>query len=239
MERTELGNLKFPIHYYTRNHNVIDIEGYINDFELTELKEGSAYIFEENVYIYKKKLPKVVKEKMPFIYYDKDEASFFAFADINGTLIPVSEVLENRFAMLCNATTEDMDFQKDVAAAPQASSSAIYTPVIEETDDFLKRLIKMIFLIKKVPTTRYRKKITKTYQFSNLFQALNNATKTSTPVWQTWIELLGMDCIIILKDAKVEPEEPCIDNYLVYKSRNDVIDIVKPEEITDYLSDIL
>ena len=177
--------------------------------------------------------------KCVFIYYDKDEASFFAFADINGTLIPVSEVLENRFAMLCNATTEDMDFQKNVAAAPQASSSAIYTPVIEETDDFLKRLIKMIFLIKKVPTTRYRKKITKTYQFSNLFQALNNATKTSTPVWQTWIELLGMDCIIILKDAKVEPEEPCIDNYLVYKSRNDVIDIVKPEEITDYLSDIL
>ena len=42
MERPELGNMKFPIHYYTRNHNVIDILGYINDFEITELKEGSA-----------------------------------------------------------------------------------------------------------------------------------------------------------------------------------------------------
>ena len=173
------------------------------------------------------------------MHFDKYTDEMFTLNDVNGECITLDTVFKNKFALLCNATAEDADYAKEIASAPAASSSAIYVPVIKETDDFLKRLIKMVFLIKAVPTTRYRKKITKAYQFSNLFQALNNETKTTTPVWQTWIELLGMDAIIILKDAKVEDDEPCIDNYLVYKSRNDVIDIVEPDKILDHISSVL
>ena len=236
-KRIGLGNLKFPIDYYTKTHKLIKIMGFFNDFETEELEDEHAYIFNDGVYVYYKKLPKNIGD-LPMIYIAKD-GEIITLSNVNGDTISITEVVESKFSLLCNATDDDMDFTKNVESAPQASSSAVYVPVINEGDDFLKKLIKSVFLIKQVPTTRYRKKITKAYQFSNIFQALNNVTKTSTTMWQTWMELLGIDYIVILKDAKLEVDEPCIENYLVYRSRNDTISTVQPENIRNYLSDIL
>ena len=236
-KRTSIGNLKFPIDFFTKNHKLIKIVGFFEDFKRKELKVEHAYIFNDKVFVYYKKAPEQVSD-VPVIVLTKDD-EIVTLNDINGEGIEVDEVLNSKFASICNATDEDMDFTKNVETAPQASSTAIYVPVINESDDFLKKLIKSVFLIKQVPTTRYRKKITKAYQFSNIFQALNNITKTSTTMWQTWMELLGMDYIVILKDARLEADEPTIDRYLVYKSRNDTITAVEPDNIRDHLSDIL
>lgn len=228
-------NITLPINAYIKGRRII-ILGEFTSSEPNELINEAYYIFNGKVWRYEKKLPNSAKE-YPMISYDKDK-NIMTKPDIDGVEITLESVLNGRLNIICERTAEDADFSKDLNIASVASSSSIYEPVISEEDDFLKRLIKTVFLIKKVPTTKYRKKLSKTYAFSNLFQGLNSSTKISTIVWQTWIEILGIDCIIILKDSGDDKEDP-INDYIVYKSRNDSLNVIKKDEISDFVSENL
>ena len=230
-------NIDFPRTIFMLG-KTLTCDGYFEDFEKEELIENNIYIFDECLWMYKKILPSA-RQNFPIISFNEDNEIVAKPSILKEETIEAYDIIvNNRLAKIVEQTTEDMDFNKDLSTIPPASSSAIYMPEIKESDDFLKKLIKTIFRIKKVSTSRYRKRLSKAYAFSNLFQGLNGDTKISTIVWQTWIEILGIDAIIILKDSGGDQADP-INDYLVYKSRNDTISQVPKDKINEFLSDNL
>jgi len=227
--------MTFPLHATIQGKHIMII-GEFAESSSNELIENSYYIHDGKVWKYKKKLPSRAKE-FPMISIDK-ELGIVTIPSICDGEITYESVENQRLNLICSRTPVDADFGKDENSAYIASSSAPYVPEILEEDDFLKKLIKTVFLIKNVATTKYRKKLSKAYAFSNLFQGLNSSTKVSTTVWQTWIEILGVDCVIILKDSGTDNEDP-IRDYIVYKSRNDSLNVVKKDEIKEFLSENL
>lgn len=224
--------LKLPTVTFHQN-NRLEIIDYFENVPREKLEIGKGYVYDDCVWKYTDK-PLVFAQKYPAISFN-ERGEIVTQTDANGKILTIETVLTDRLDMIVNQTTEDMDFRKENDVTPHASSTAVYIPEIKESDDFLKKLIKTVFLIKKVATTKYRKKLSKAYAFSNLFQGLNNETKISTTVWQTWIEIIGIDAVIILKDSGSDDEDP-IDKYIVYKSRNDSTTIVDKEDIVSYLS---
>ena len=223
-------NFEFPGVIYTLGGE-IRVIGDVMDLSKSELLDGNFYVYKGKVYQYRDELPEY-KVKYPCITHSDDE--FITLDAIDDAEIDFQKHLE-RTKLIRNVsehTDEDANFMQGMDTAP---STSIYVPNIGEKDDFLKKLIKTVFLIKRVATTKYRKKMSKTYAFSNLFQGLNSDTKVSTTVWQTWIEMLGIDCLIILKDSGADKDDP-INDYIVYKSRNDSITIVDKDEIDKFLS---
>ena len=227
--------IDFPFNSFYRGINLI-VLGYFEDTPKEELKEGAVYVYDECMWRYYKSLPENFTV-YPAISYDNG-GDIVTQRSILDESVSIDTVLKDRLKIICDHTTEDMDFSKDVSIIPAASSTAIYMPEISEKDDFLKKILKTIFRIKKVATTKYRKKLSKAYAFSNLFQGLNSDTKISTTVWQTWIEILGVDCMIIVKDSGTDNED-AIHDYIVYKSRNDTISVVEKDKNNEFLSENL
>lgn len=224
--------LKFPTVTFHKNVRLEIMDNFEN-VPKEELEIGKGYVYDGCVWRYTDK-PLEFATNYPSISFS-DRGEIVTQTDANGKILTIETVLTDRLDMVSKQTTEDMDFRKENDVVPHASSTAVYIPEIKETDDFLKKLIKMVFLIKKVATTKYRKKLSKAYAFSNLFQGLNNDTKISTTVWQTWIEILGIDAVIILKDSGSDNEDP-INKYIVYKSRNDSTTLVDKDDILTHLS---
>lgn len=231
--------LKFPFTtYYTGRP--LDVVGNFNDFKKGEHEDGKGYVADNCIWEY---TDNVLEEDelgigdYPVIGFN-EEGEVVTRLSLMGKTVPLRKAINKRLSVICENTPEDADYSKDVSTIPHASSIGIYVPEILEEDDFLKKLIKTVFLIKQVSTAKYRKKMNKTYAFSNLFQGLNSSTKISTIVWQTWIEILGIDCMIILKDSGTDNEDP-IGNYVVYKSRNDTITTVDKDKISEFLSENL
>ena len=63
-KRTSIGNLKFPIDFFTKNHKLIKIVGFFEDFKRKELKVEHAYIFNDKVFVYYKKAPEQVSMQL-------------------------------------------------------------------------------------------------------------------------------------------------------------------------------
>lgn len=225
-----------PRYYTTEWGSRLSVAGLFNEIPREKLVEGKGYIYEGNIFKFTKNIP-THPSQFPLIYfkYDSDmNYTIETLEDMNGDFIPESKLKSNDFKSIMEKSRPDKKYDQDQQNPPSVSSNIVYEPVIGETDDFLKKIVKTLFLMKKTGTQRYKKMLTKSYAFSNLFQSLNNATKTSTTNWQTWMELLGIDAIMIIKDSGADKLTP-IEDYLVYNSRNDKLDIVPKEDIKEYI----
>jgi len=226
--------LNFPVWAYFKKGGTLEILG---DFEFEGAPiNGKGYIYDGYVYQFDESINPSIGG-IPKIYRDKD-MNIKLLKGITGETMSVEELKENSMANIVATTKEDDNFIDEHAVAPIASSNSVYTPIIEEGDDFFKRIIKTVFLIKQVSTARYRRLLTTPYAFSNLFQGLNSATKVSVTTWQTWIELLGLDCTIIVKDSGTDKDAP-IDGYIVYKSRSDTLEFIKKDNINDSKTEVI
>lgn len=230
----KIEDLTFPQYIYKHGKS-LKIMGYLSDFQLNELKIGKGYIHNGYIWEYANKF---VARDFPIIYWKNKSNEFVTKESVSGELLTVDDFLKSSLTVICNNTKGDEKFVDDTDITQAPSSSAVFIPEIGPKDDFLKKLIKTVFRLKQVPTTKYRKKLSKAYVFSNLFQGLNSETKISTNVWQTWIELIGIDCVIILKDSGTDPDTP-INDFIVYKSRNDSINVINKNDIIESLKKTL
>ncbi len=234
VEREILDKIEFPIcSYYTGQR--VTVAGELQNFKKEDLVEGVVYIYNDCLWKYYETVPSTLTN-YPIFSFVGDE--IVTRGAIDRGEIPLDAIINKSLRMVVQKSEEGVNYTKDLLPVQSASSTAIYVPEIKEDDDFLKKLIKRIFLIKQVATSGYKRKFSKGYSFSNLYQSLNGKTKMSTVNWQTWIELLGLDCILILKDNGGDKESP-INDYVVYKSRNDTIEVIEKDKIDEFLSENL
>lgn len=100
----------------------------------------------------------------------------------------------------------------------------------DKNDDYLKRLVKLMFSERDLDSAVLKAKMTTTYGFSNLMQALRWKTKMSVDKFLTWLDLLDSSAEFILYDNGLDRLNPLKEN-IYYSTVNDKITDKDGEEI--------
>lgn len=177
----------------------------VNYYDGIKLKEGMAYLFSNDlVYPYRGKYVEGYSTK-PGLYKYKKETH----------IIPIKEALWDKYSAEHIIELDPVKIIKEVNDNPEDFASKetieeammhgdLLTPVLKESDDFLKHLIKRIILEKKVSISYYKTKFDKSHEFPNLRQSLDKETKMTVTNFKRWADLLGFDWEIIISD----PNDP-------------------------------
>lgn len=100
----------------------------------------------------------------------------------------------------------------------------------DKTDDYLKRIVKLLLAGRDVDSSTLKAKMSKTYGFSNLMQALRGATKMSVNGFLTWLDLLDASAEFILCDNGLDRLNPLNDD-IYYSTTTDKITDKNGDEI--------
>lgn len=92
----------------------------------------------------------------------------------------------------------------------------------DDGDDYLKRLVKLMFASRDADSSALKAKMSKTYGFSNLMQALRGSTKMSVNGFLTWLDLLDSSAEFMLYDNGLDRLNPLKEN-LYYSTITDKI----------------
>lgn len=92
----------------------------------------------------------------------------------------------------------------------------------DEVDDYLKRLVKLMFSSRDADSAILKSKMSKTYGFSNLMQALRGSTKMSVNGFLTWLDLLDSSAEFMIYDNGLDRLNPLKEN-LYYSTITDKI----------------
>lgn len=206
-------DIKFPSYLYVGKEKIYSIQGYIDD--TTDYIAGKGYIEREtgHIYIYADdsdsyhNIPHFVIENGEVVFkYSED---FDVFNIDNATSYSIKEI--------CDVTTGDEILYNEEALRDMNASTSVYSPTINETDDFLKKSIKHTITSLNKDVNSFKHKLPNKYGITNLKSSLNGTTKTSVPVFLTWAELLGIRFKLTVYDKATDKE------VFIYDSSTDKI----------------
>ena len=176
-----------------------------------KLKKGFGYIKGSYVYVYRGKLEKFDKKNLaPGIYLTKNGEYVFVEPDKKEKeLYHINNVVELNLDKIFEDIQEHgEDFVDPEVAEVINNSGEIYTPEIRENDDFLKYLVKMAILKKKINLKNYRGKFTNPYALNNMKSGLDKDTKMTVTNFKIWCEILGLKWKMILEDDGTDKHSP-------------------------------
>ena len=132
-------------------------------------------------------------------FLDNDEKDLYAFDKIkDDSIASIIRRANNINPRLQHKIMKDIN-----------KSTDIYIPELDENDDFLKHLVKLMLIEKKISLKDYKDKFKKTHDITNIKASLD--TKTSPDGKRgaltinnllKWVDLLDMDILIEFKDSK-------------------------------------
>ena len=196
------------------------------------LKDGYVYIYRGDISKKRKyKSGLFTNDNNDYMFFlDNDEKDLYAFDKIKDDSI--ASII--RWANNINPRLQHK-IMKDIN-----KSTDIYVPELDENDDFLKHLVKLMLIEKKISLKDYKDKFKKTHDITNIKASLD--TKTSPDGKRgaltinnllKWVDLLDMDILIEFKDSKnsLDPS----NKIFKYDSTSgyDVIDLGEDEEDND------
>lgn len=222
---------------------ITDEDRVISNGELdAQLKEGKGYVINGIVYVYYG-----IKEKEPGIN-TKPECKFVLLGNKEDTAnIVTSDSLSEEVmqkSKYSNSSKVDLEYIGKTTDPDEVlydeeiiynmnAATAKFIPIINEDDDFLKKIIKSIIIAKNVDINRYKSKMGTKYWLTNLKSALIGKTKMSVLNFAIWIELLGVDFDIIIRDNGTDGDT--LRNPLVYLSSTNQVGQIrkKAKELND------
>lgn len=119
-------------------------------------------------------------------------------------------------------TKEDTEVYDEDEVNAMNESSSKYVPIVKDSEDFLKKIIKHLILQKGINISRLKYKMTAKYSLPNMTSALSNTTKMSVTYFSIWAELLGVNFKIIIEDNGTDTINP-LKEPIVYDSYHDTI----------------
>lgn len=118
---------------------------------------------------------------------------------------------------IINNTNKNEKLYNEEMLADMNAASTVYIPVINETDDNLKKIIKQTILSKGIDITVLKHKFVNSYEFTNLKTALEKSTKMSITNFNLWCEALEVNYTITITDNGKDERSP-LSNDIVYTS---------------------
>lgn len=182
----------------------------------SSIEEGVAYIDNDIFYVYRGDYLKDFSDK-PGIYKDGSslkivhprdeiERKEMEYSD----KVVVSDVMA--VAAMINEGLDEIEYDN-------SNGGKIFAPPIGMHDDMLKRAIKMALLIKQVNIDERRDRFPDKNALFNAKQRLRGDQSVSWMLFIRWLEALGLECDIVLREANADkPIGAPLENDLVVSS---------------------
>lgn len=199
---------------YLYGNCVLSIEGDdtiypIKPFNYEEkLNIDVGYLKDGYVYIYRGDISKKRKFKSGLFTNDNNEYMFFLDND-EKDLYAFDKIKDDSIASIIRRANNINPRLQHKIMKDINKSTDIYIPELDENDDFLKHLVKLMLIEKKISLKDYKDKFKKTHDITNIKASLD--TKTSPDGKRgaltinnllKWVDLLDMDILIEFKDNK-------------------------------------
>lgn len=219
--------MEFP-QYLNFKDYVFTILGYIDDTE--NFIEGKGYIdnLTGDIAIYKKSNEDIPKKIIyPLFRINMSEGIntkiMYFPTDISIKKIFNIKSLEDLSpaSIIDNSNETDKLYDESIIE-DMNSSNGLFVPTINPDDDFLKKIVKSIIISEEIDIKRLQHKFPQKHGLSNLKSVLMNKTKMSTNNFMIWMELLGTDFDIIIKDNGSNELNP-LKKDLLYRSDIDKV----------------
>lgn len=186
---------------------VYPVELYFDDMKL---KKRHAYIKNDVVYIYHGRLKNAADSSIPGIYKTSDGYIFVepSKKDIEN-IYSVDNVVDLDINNIIVKISKNADaFQQPEDIEIINSNSELYVPTIKETDDFLKLLVKLIIIDKKINIRNYKDCFANEYALNNMKSGLKRDTKMTVTNFKAWCEILGVRWKIVVEDNGTDTMNP-------------------------------
>lgn len=237
-------------HGITYGKNVFMIDGYIDDYStestnspsFLDLIDNKGYVDKDGkIWIYKELKPdnSTIFGLVPWFTMDTKNGKYhFSKRKIKEVdeAFRVKNIGDLSFKHIAKTIKEDEKLYDEDVLNDLNASTSIFKPEIKEGDDFLKRLVKMIILLKKVNIAKYLPKVPKKYILSNWKQSLSNDSKMSALNFINWCEIMGIKFHVIVEDNGTDTDP--LKEVLHYDNATDNIEICNKENIEQMLKKI-
>lgn len=205
---------------YLYGNSVLTIEGDENIYSVkpfdynAELTKNTGYLKDGYVYIYRGDISKQKRFKSG-LFTDKKGNKLFAMSEDEKEKYAFENVKDDSIHSIVEQAKKINPKIKRKIMKEINKSSDIYVPELDENDDFLKHLVKLMLLEKKISLKDYKDKFKKSHDITNIKASLD--TKTSSDGKRgsltinnllKWLEILEMDIEVIFKDSRTS-EDPC------------------------------
>lgn len=213
--------LKFPL-YLNYKDDVFAIMGKI-DTDVSYQHRRGYLDSQDRIWIFSNEKPK--SGSIPTFWYEDGALQYSSIRSDLSDEFKVDKLKDYSTISLVESVKPGENLYDEDLKSSINASRQIYRPVINETDDFLKKAIKQAIITKEVDIRQYGKKVTSKYQLSNLRTSLENKTKMSTQSFLTWCEILGLRFDLTIIDDGNDPYSPMDRVYTISNEDNEIIDI--------------
>jgi hypothetical protein len=204
--------MKFPQYLSTSTRTVsvvgmVDKEG--ND-ETGVFQDGKGYIDEdEQIWIFSGSGKPKNANEYPYFWLDEDGKKVFSEPqDITLKAYNTENMVDMSLVNIIDTTEEGEELFNEEEINDMNAAAAFFVPIIHDSDDFLKKLVKSTIIKKGIDINRLKAKTGAKYQLPNMKAALTSDTKMSVNYFNNWMELLGCNYDIIITDSGEDRQDP-------------------------------
>ena len=183
--------------------------------EEKKLKKLRGYMHGDHVFIYRGKIKSDKEMILPGIYIKNKSRVFNFSGDISKYHIDnIIELDANNIFNCIEKNKEDFFNEEDLDIIN--SNSEIFTTIIRDDDDFLKKAIKTAINQKKINLRAYKKKFKNEHSLNNMKSALNKKSKMTVNYLIDWCVILGLRAEIIITDDGKDKNNPLNETISFY-----------------------
>lgn len=229
--------MKFP-QYVSTSERTISVVGMVDkaneEKEKGVFQDGKGYIDEDQqIWIYcGGGKPKNANE-YPYFWLNEDGIKEFSEPqEIIKKAYSTENMIDMDLVNIVELTEENEELFDEEEINDMNAAAAFYVPIINDSDDFLKKIVKMTIIKKGIDINRLKGKTEEKYILPNMKAALQNKTKMSVIYFCCWMELLGCTFDITILDDGTDSADP-LKNPLVYQSNRNAISELVGGELMD------
>lgn len=227
-------SLKTMEKYISTNERCVNVVGTIEKGKETKgvYQDGKGYIDEDgNIWIYCGEGKPKNKNEYPYFWITDGEINFSNPQKLIREVFKVENLTDLSAVTIIDTTIAGKPLFNEQEIEDMNASSSFFVPTIYESDDFLKKIVKTVIIEKGIDINRLKVKTGEKYVLANMISALKNGTKMSVIYFLHWMELLGCEFDIQVRDNG-EDQDP-LKNDLIYISRRDIVSEIVDGEVKD------
>ena len=230
--------MKFP-QYVSTNERTVSVVGMVDrkNEEVDEhtYQDGKGYIDEnESIWIYC--AAGKPKNRNAYPYFWKNDEGKKEFSDppeIIRKAYSTSNMVDMSLVNIVDNTKPGEVLYNEKEINDMNAAASFFVPVINEKDDFLKKIVKSTIIEKGIDINRLKGKTNEKYMLPNMKAALINSTKMSVIYFCCWMDLLGCDFEVTILDNGDTAKSDPLKTPIVYQSYKDGLNKIVNNELVE------
>lgn len=214
-------SIKFP-QYVSGNARAVSVVGYITDTNFN-YEDGKGYLDDDGyVWIFCKNGKPKNSDEYPYFWIEDENIIYSIPDDEIRDKFNIDNMIDISLVNIIEKTKPNEVLYDEQEIQDMNSAASFYVPIINDSDDFLKKIVKNTIITKGIDINRLKGKTDQKYVLPNMKAALENKTKMSVIYFCCWMELLGCDFQIDIIDNGLDSTNK-LKTDLIYTSNTDKV----------------